>query len=64
MIVFPRIYSSLSEFEQDELYRLDSLRTAVEDMLEERFSKELDLYEEPGPVDGVVSDRVIADSVE
>jgi hypothetical protein len=42
---FPRIYQSFSEFERDELRKLDSLRTTVEDMLEERFTEEMDLFE-------------------
>ena len=39
---FPRIYRSFSEFEREELRKLDSLHTTVEDMLEERFAEELD----------------------
>ncbi|ACY17083.1 hypothetical protein [Haliangium ochraceum] len=42
MAAFPRIYTSFAEFERDELRRLDSLRTTVEDMLDERFSEELE----------------------
>ena len=43
---FPRIYTSYNEFERDELRKLDSLNTTVTDMLEERFSEELDFGEE------------------
>jgi hypothetical protein len=37
---FPRIYGSFNEFERDELRKLDSLHTTVDDMLEEHFSDE------------------------
>lgn len=39
---FPRIYGSFAEFERDELRKLDSLNTTVDDMVEERFAEELD----------------------
>lgn len=42
---FPRVYCSFSEFERDELRKLDSLHTTVEDMLEERFTDEMDLVD-------------------
>ena len=42
---FPRVYCSFSEFEREELHKLDSLRTTVEDMLEERFADEMDLVD-------------------
>lgn len=38
----PRMYSSFAEFERDELRRLDSLHTSVDDLVEERFSDDLD----------------------
>ena len=38
----PRIYTSFAEFEREELRRLDSLHTSVDDMVEERFAEELD----------------------
>jgi hypothetical protein len=41
MAAFPRIYTSFAEFEREELRKLDSLRTSVDDMMEERFSEEL-----------------------
>jgi hypothetical protein len=41
-MAFPRIYRSFAEFERDELRKLDSLRTTVDDMMEERFAEELD----------------------
>ena len=39
---FPRVYQSFAEFEREEIRKLDSLRTSVDDMMEERFSTELD----------------------
>ncbi len=39
---FPRMYTSFAEFEREELRRLDSLHTSVDDMVEERFAEELD----------------------
>jgi len=42
MPAFPRIYQSFAEFERDELRKLDSLNTTVDDMVEERFAEELD----------------------
>ena len=38
----PRIYTSFAEFEREELRRLDSLHTSVDDLVEERFSEDLD----------------------
>jgi hypothetical protein len=46
---FPRIYRSFSEFEREELRKLDSLHTTVDDMLEERFSDELNFDDDKGP---------------
>ena len=46
---FPRVYRSFDEFEREELRKLDSLRTTVSDMLEERFSQELDFESEDVP---------------
>ena len=42
---FPRVYTSFAEFEREELRKLDSLRTSVDDMMEERFTQELDFSE-------------------
>jgi hypothetical protein len=42
MSSFPRVYTSFTEFEREELRKLDSLHTSVSDMVEERFSEELD----------------------
>ena len=42
MSSFPRVYTSFSEFEREELRKLDSLHTSVSDMVEERFSEDLD----------------------
>jgi hypothetical protein len=39
---FPRVYNSYAEFEREELRRLDSLHTSVDDLVEERFAEELD----------------------
>lgn len=41
MAAFPKIYQSFAEFERDELRKLDSLSTTVEDMLEEQFAEEM-----------------------
>jgi hypothetical protein len=41
MSAFPRIYRSFAEFEREELRKLDSLRTTVDDMVEEAFAEEL-----------------------
>ncbi len=49
MAGFPRIYSSFSEFEREELRKLDSLHTSVDDMLEERFSDDLDFERSEAP---------------
>lgn len=38
----PRIYTSFAEFEREELRRLDSMHTSVDDLVEERFSEDLD----------------------
>ena len=38
----PRMYTSFAEFEREELRRLDSLHTSVDDLVEERFAEELD----------------------
>ena len=38
----PRVYTSFQEFEREELRRLDSLHTSVDDLVEERFATELD----------------------
>ena len=48
MAAFPRIYQSFAEFEREELRKLDSLHTTVDDLLEERFSEELDFGEDAG----------------
>ena len=45
-MAFPRVYQSFAEFEREELRKLDSLRTSVDDMLEERFAEELDFSED------------------
>ncbi len=49
MAGFPRIYKSFSEFERHELRKLDSLRTTVDDMMEERFAEDLDFGSEEKP---------------
>lgn len=45
---FPRMYTSFAEFEREELRRLDSLHTSVDDMVEERFAEELDFGSSSG----------------
>jgi hypothetical protein len=43
---FPRVYNSFADFEREELRKLDSLRTTIDDMLEERFAEDLgDLFD-------------------
>ena len=46
-MAFPRIYNSFAEFEREELRKLDSLRTTIDDMLEEQFSEDLSLFDDP-----------------
>jgi hypothetical protein len=48
MSSFPRVYGSFAEFEREELRRLDSLHTSVSDMVEERFSDDLDFGNNDG----------------
>jgi hypothetical protein len=43
---FPRIYGSFAEFEREELRKLESLRTTVDDMLEEHFNEDADLFDD------------------
>ena len=45
---FPRVYRSFAEFEREEMRKLDSLHTSVDDMLEEKFNEELDFEEVSG----------------
>ena len=47
MSTFPRIYTSFSEFERDELRKLDSLTSSVEDLLDDSFAQELGMEESP-----------------
>jgi hypothetical protein len=49
MSAFPRIYQSFQEFEREELRKLDSLRTTVDDLLQEEFSEELNFDGEQRP---------------
>jgi hypothetical protein len=42
MSSIPRVYGSFAEFERDELRKLEYLGTSVTDMVEERFSEELE----------------------
>ncbi len=48
MAGIPRIYRSFDEFEREELRKLDSLHTTVDDLMQERFAEELD-FEKSGP---------------
>ncbi len=50
MAAFPRIYTSFAQFEREELRKLDSLSSTVEDMLTEKFSQELD-FSDDSPTD-------------
>jgi hypothetical protein len=45
MSAVPRIYRSFAEFEREELRRLDSMHTSIDDLLDERFAEELDFGE-------------------
>ena len=45
----PRIYTSFAEFEREELRRLDSMNTSVDDMVEERFAEDLDFGQSDAP---------------
>ena len=49
MAGFPRVYGSFAEFEREELRKLDSLHTTVDDMVEERFSDDLDFERSEAP---------------
>jgi hypothetical protein len=42
MSSIPRVYGSFAEFERDELRKLEYLGVSITDMVEERFSEELD----------------------
>jgi hypothetical protein len=42
----PRIYQSFEEFEREEIRKLDSMGSSIDDMLGEIFADELDF--EPG----------------
>jgi hypothetical protein len=44
-MAFPRVYNTFAEFQREELRKLDSLRTTVDDMLEEQFSEDLSLFD-------------------
>ncbi len=45
----PRIYTSFAEFEREELRRLDSLHTSVDDLVEERFAEETGFGQSDAP---------------
>ena len=45
----PRVYTSFAEFEREELRRLDSMHTSVDDLVEERFAEELDFGQSEQP---------------
>lgn len=49
MAAIPRIYTSFAEFEREELRRLDSMNTSVDDLVEERFSEDLDFGQSEQP---------------
>ena len=44
-----RIYTSFAEFEREELRRLDSLHTSVDDLVEERFAEDGDFGQSDAP---------------
>ena len=39
---FPKVYQSFEEFEREELRKLDTLSTTIDDMLDDMFAEELD----------------------
>ena len=45
----PRIYTSFAEFEREELRRLDSLHTSVDDLVEERFAEDIEMSSSDKP---------------
>jgi hypothetical protein len=47
MAAFPRVYRSFAEFEREEIRRLDTMQTSVDEMLEEKFNEELDFEDSP-----------------
>jgi hypothetical protein len=49
MSAIPRLYTSFAEFEREEIRRLDSLNTSVDDLVEERFAEELDFGQSEQP---------------
>jgi len=49
MSAIARVYTSFAEFEREELRRLDSLNTSVDDLVEERFAEELDFGQSEQP---------------
>ena len=38
---FPRVYQSFADFEREELRKLDTLSTSIDDMLDSMFHEEL-----------------------
>ena len=38
--MIPKVYASFEEFEKEEIRKLDSLRTTVDDMLQESFGED------------------------
>jgi hypothetical protein len=42
---FPKVYQSFEEFEREELRKLDTLSTTIDDMLDDMFAEELDFDE-------------------
>ena len=46
---FPRIYRSFAEFEREELRRLDTMNSSVDELMEERFAEELDFGGDDAP---------------
>lgn len=45
----PRVYTSFAEFEREEIRRLDSMHTSVDDMVEERFADDLEFGQSDAP---------------
>lgn len=49
MSAIPRLYTSFAEFEREELRRLDSMNTSVDDLVAERFAEEVDFGQSEQP---------------
>jgi hypothetical protein len=46
---FPRVYTSFAEFEREELRRLETMHSSVDDLMEERFADDADFARSETP---------------